>query len=77
MTEITPRQAQAVLDFIDLHPDVWLHIAPNLTCNEAEVFAEVFRVWGTKTQANEFLVNHANGDDDEGDLHTHLRRTDA
>ena len=48
---------------------VFCQEATGFTCTEAETLAEFLRVWANEGAATAFLVAHAEGDDDDGDLH--------
>lgn len=72
--ELTPRQAQAVQDLADIDVHTWHDIGPELTCNEAETFAEFLQAFGRDRQASILRSAHASGDDDPTDQH-HARRS--
>lgn len=67
------RMAMDMADAIDALATMPMGIgafgAPNMTCTEAELFADVLRAAGHEDQAERFLRDHAEGDDDPGDLH--------
>ncbi|MFI9205274.1 hypothetical protein [Streptomyces sp. NPDC053048] len=75
--EIT-RLRSAGCDLAALFNDGMLasHIADKLTCSEAEELAEFFRAIDHPGVADLWLECHADGDDDEDDLHYRGERSE-
>ncbi|MCC2278909.1 hypothetical protein LKL35_26285 [Streptomyces sp. ET3-23] len=75
--EIT-RLRNAGCDLAALFNDGMLasHIADKFTCSEAEELAEFFRATGHPHVADLWLECHADGDDDEDDLHYRGQRSE-
>ncbi|WP_143660015.1 hypothetical protein [Streptomyces sp. WZ.A104] len=68
----------AACDLADLFDDGMLasHIADKLTCSEAESLADFFRAVDHPHVADLWLECHAEGDDDEDDLHYQGERSE-
>lgn len=64
---IVAAEALAGLDL-----SMWSDTATGFTCTEADAVADLLRVIHGDDAAQTFLVTHAEGDIEEGDLHTHL-----
>ncbi|MHB8538168.1 MAG: JAB domain-containing protein [Candidatus Dormibacteria bacterium] len=65
------RTAAAVDALADLDPSVWFDQATQFSCSEADTLAEVFRAAGHQGLAEQFIGEHARGDE-EGDSPDHL-----
>lgn len=61
-------------DACDIMVEVLVGNPAIITCNEAELFAELIRTIHGEERAREFLWLHAQGDEEsEGDMHVHLK----
>lgn len=61
----------ALADFAECwaHPDLIHDIGTKLTCEEVEALCWLFEVGGWELLANQWRVAHAEGDDDDDDVH--------
>lgn len=73
LTEAAPIVAAAEA-LMDLAVDMWADNATGFSCGEADAIAQLIRVVHNDQTALDFLVAHADGDD-EGDDHFHLNDT--
>ena len=75
LDQVAPLVA-AVEQLMNLDLDMWAHNATAFSCGEAEAIAQVIRVVHDDQTALDFLVAHAELDD-EGDDHFHLNDDQA
>lgn len=71
----TPDHRQlALTSLLALHPDMWQHLAPHLTCDEAATVAAFLTAYDVMP-VTDLIAAHAAGDE-EGDTHHQVRVDD-
>ncbi|MCV7510489.1 hypothetical protein M3C97_011165 [Micrococcus luteus] len=82
MTDPTPclsaRQHNALELFLETVDDAMMAsgVGPHLRCSEADALIDLLRSYGLHEAAYFWLAGHADGDDDEGDVHVQEPHTE-
>lgn len=75
IVNVLPSQILVQLDdTIDQCADALVENASRFTCLEAESLARLLTAAGEPGRAIEFMVEHGQGDDDDGDRHIQISR---
>lgn len=75
MAQHDQERWEAAIGVAELSVEVWFDQARAFTCTEADAVARFLDTWHRPGVGDEFLILHAEGDD-EGDDHFHLREDD-